>query len=98
MSNRSISFELTPLDENDSDRKELTCLWCSFRNCDYTFTLRGAAKGSHTLQVYGVHIVCVDKHEQIIEKERLTKDTLEECVKCGHLVLPGVKLCEFCGD
>jgi hypothetical protein len=67
---RTMTFELTPMAQDDADRKELTCLWCRYPGCDYTFILRGAAKGSAALQILGVHAVCLDKHEAILLKER----------------------------
>ena len=75
---RIMQFELEPLPLDDPDRKELTCLWCRFRNCDYTFTLRGAVRGSSGTQVLGVHNDCLTKHEEVVERARLAKGFLEE--------------------
>ena len=59
----AMTFDLTPLADDDSDRGELTCIWCHLRGCDHTFMLKG-----HGTTVSGIHERCLRRHNEIVGK------------------------------
>jgi hypothetical protein len=59
----TVTFQVTPLAKDDTDRKELTCVWCNLRGCDGTIMLLG---GGRTI-ISGLHAHCLQMHEQVLE-------------------------------
>ena len=62
---RFLLLCFSPLDAVADEAKELTCLWCGLRGCDYTVTLHGCAMGNHgSMQLIGAHGKCLDAHNR----------------------------------
>jgi hypothetical protein len=62
---RKMAFDLELLTTNDVNRKDLTCMFCRFPDCDRTFTLH-----RHTTITCGIHLKCLDLHEAVVSAHK----------------------------
>lgn len=58
----SVTFTVAPVARDNSDRAELTCIWCNLRGCDGTIALLGGGR----VIVCGMHARCLAMHEEVM--------------------------------